>query len=114
MLNHDENQYRLCACTLGVAIGVAKGLFLMLLAWVGLVWGAGLPLVQHMGTFLQGYAPTLSGGLIGGAWGFAVGFVSGLVIGWVYNLCLCCGKFCGKFCGKKGCYGKTSHSKKEK
>jgi hypothetical protein len=108
MLNHDES-YKLCACALGIAIGVAKGLFLMILAWIAWIWSVGTPLVQYIGLFMHGYAPTLMGGFVGGGWGFLVGFISGLVVGWVYNLCLCCGS--SKFCGKI-CYPKMSNKEK--
>ncbi len=92
---------KLCACALGVAIGVTKGLSLMLLAWVSLVWGVGAPLVVHLAAFLHGYASTWVGGLIGGGWGLVCGFIFGIVVGWIYNLCLCC--CCKKFCGVCGC-----------
>ena len=109
MLNHDGHQNKLCACALGIAVGISKALFLMLLAWAGWKWGAGTPFVQTLGSFLHGYAPTLAGGFIGGAWGLGIGFFAGLVIGWVYNVCLCSSSI---FCGAKKCY--KSSVKKEK
>ena len=88
MLNHDGHQNKLCACALGIAVGISKALFLMLLAWAGWKWGAGTPFVQTLGSFLHGYAPTLPGVFIGGAWrlgiGFSLGFSSVVVITFLY------------------------------
>ncbi|MCD6040158.1 MAG: hypothetical protein K0S27_1558 [Gammaproteobacteria bacterium] len=102
MMNTGECiKAKVCICSLGVALGMAKGLFLMLLAWAGWMWGFGMPMIEHIGSFYHGYAPTLMGGFIGGGWGVLGGFILGIVIGFVYNFCLCaCKKFCG-VCKKK-------------
>lgn len=98
MMNKAEcAKAKLCACSLGIAIGVTKGLILMLFAWAGWMWGVGTPMIEHIGNLFHGYAPTLLGGIIGGGWGLIGGFVVGLLIGWIYNRCICCG--CKKLCG---------------
>lgn len=89
---------RLSICSLGCALGLTKGLFLLLLAWAGAIWGIGVPLTTHIATFYHGYAPTFTGGLVGGLTGLIVGFIAGVFIGLFYNMCLCCCRCC---CRKK-------------
>lgn len=86
--------------SLGVALGLTKGLYMMLLAWAGWAGGYGLPMIHHIAEYHRNYAPDLVGGLMGGLWGFVCGFIAGFVIAFFYNWCLCC-PVCKKFCKKK-------------
>ena len=92
---------KLCPCSFGVALGVAKGLFVLLLAWAGHLWHVGLPMIHQIATVYYGYAPTITGGFYGAFWGFLGGFVFGMVVGFVYNFCLCCCCIKGKMCENK-------------
>lgn len=74
---------RLSVVSLGMALGVTKGLFMLFLAWGGWI-GYSMP-GMHQGT----YAPNLISGLTGGICGFICGFIAGAVIAFLYNLCLC-------------------------
>lgn len=89
------NMRTLCPVSLGIALGIVKGLFLMLLAWAAWLWAYGDVLVQLLSNMYVGYAPTFVGGFIGGLWGLLVGFIFGLIIGLIYDCCVCCCK-CGK------------------
>ncbi|HSW70758.1 MAG TPA: hypothetical protein VLH77_02120 [Gammaproteobacteria bacterium] len=84
----------LCPFSFGMAIGVTKGLCLLLLAWAGHFWHYGLPIIHQVALFYHNYAPTIRGGLYGGLWGFIGGFIFGFVAALIYDLCLscCCAK----------------------
>ena len=87
---------RLSVLSLGVALGITKGLYMLLLAWAGWLGGYGMPMIHRISEYHHAYAPDLMGGLIGGLWGFICGFIAGAVIAFIYNACLCC-----PFCKKK-------------
>jgi hypothetical protein len=89
---------RFCAPALGLAFGIACGLFMMLFAWAGWLWNYGNALTTQYSLVYYGYAPTLLGGLIGGFWGFLEGLIFGLIVGWMYNAvarCCRCEACCG-------------------
>jgi len=81
---------KLCPFSLGIALGVASGLFLMLFAWAGHLWHYGLPLISQIATIFYGYAPTVLGGLYGALWGLLEGFIFGFIVALVYDFCICC------------------------
>lgn len=85
-----ETKTKLSAVWFGVAIGVTTGIFMMLFAWAGRLWGYGIPIIHDISSVYLGYAPSLVGGLLGGLWGFVDGFIFGIVTGWIYNLCVSC------------------------
>lgn len=89
MMN-DKSCCKICPLSFGVAIGGAKALYMMFIAWVGLWFGYGLPLITHISTFIHGYAPTFVGGLWGGLYGFIDGFIFGFIAAFIYNLCVGC------------------------
>jgi hypothetical protein len=98
MMSKDGcNVAKLCPFSLGVGIGFAKAIFMMVFAWAGWLGGYYLPMIQQMAGMLHGYAPTFVGGLWGGLWGLIVGFVFGFLVGFFYDMCLCC---CKKYCSK--------------
>lgn len=96
MINGEKcTKTKLSVCSFGVAFGVAEGLFTLLLAWSGWLFGYGTGLMEQLGGLYHGFAPTFMGGLFGGIEGFVVGFLFGIVAGWVYNFCLC---YCCRKC----------------
>jgi hypothetical protein len=90
MLETESHKIKLSACSFGIAIGVAEGLYMLLFAWAGWFWGYGTPLIVQIAYVFYGYAPSFIGGILGGIWGFVDGFIFGFIVGWIYNLCLCC------------------------
>lgn len=81
---------KICPFSLGVALGVAEGLFMLLFAWAGYFWHYGLSLSSLLATVYSGYAPTILGGIYGGLWGLLDGFIFGFIVALVYNFCICC------------------------
>lgn len=82
--------FKLCPLSLGIALGIAKALFVMLFVWYA--WLSG-----HVTMFTEigfGITPTFAGGLIGGAWGFLCGLIFGFIVGLIYDFCVdrckCC------------------------
>lgn len=82
---------RLKVFSLGMAIGIATGLWFLLWGWSGWLMGMGHDVIHLVGSVYKGFAPTLIGGLFGGLWGFIDGFLFGIVIAFIYNQCLKCG-----------------------
>ena len=76
---------KLSPFSLGLAIGVAKGAFMLLLAWSAYFFGYGKALVEHIAVMHHGYAPSIMGGIVGGVCGLVVGFVIGAVVALLYN-----------------------------
>jgi len=87
---HDCVKAKLCPFSLGVALGVAEAVFMLLFAWAGHFWHYGTPIIHQIATLYIGYAPTIIGGVYGGLWGLLDGFVFGFIIALVYDFCLCC------------------------
>jgi hypothetical protein len=81
---------KICPVSLGIAVGVTKGLYLMLLAWVAMFFGYGTAMVDHISSVYPSYVASFSGGLIGGLWGLICGFVFGFVVAFLYDWCVCC------------------------
>lgn len=82
----DECKFcKVSPCALGLAVGVAKGAFMLLLAWSAYFFGYGRAMVEHIAAWHHGYASSLMGGVVGGACGLITGFVVGYVIGFLYN-----------------------------
>jgi hypothetical protein len=93
MMNDNYVYSRISTCCLGVALGLAKGLGMLIFAWVAWNWGYSVDMVNSIGTIFHGYAPTLMGGFYGFGWGFLCGFIAGILIAMFYNMCLrCCHK----------------------
>ena len=67
-----------------LAGGITWGGGMLLLGLVAAL-GWGRPIVDLIGSFYLGFAPTVAGSVVGGLWGFADGGVGGLVIAWLYN-----------------------------
>jgi hypothetical protein len=68
-----------------LALGVSCAIYMLLLGWAGMLgWGADI--VNTIGTFYIGFAPTLLGGIIGAVWGFLDGAIGGAIIAIIYNL----------------------------
>lgn len=89
MLKPNCARSMLCPCSFGVALGTAKGLFLLVLAWAGYFWHFQTSMIHHVATFYHGYAATIVGGFYGAFWGFLEGFIFGVIVGLVYNFCIC-------------------------
>lgn len=87
---------KLSVCALGLALGVVKGIWLMLLAWAAWKFSYGMPMVEHVAHIYHWYGASFVGGLYGAIYGFVSGFVFGVVFGFIYNffLCRCCKKSC--------------------
>jgi hypothetical protein len=81
---------KICPFSFGIAFGVAEGLFMLVLAWAGWLCGSGMAMIDHISSFMDGYGPSLMGGLVGGGWGLLYGFIFGFVVGIIYDLCVCC------------------------
>jgi uncharacterized membrane protein YfcA len=95
MFKYGEGASRLSKFSLGMAFGVVKGLFLLVLAWYVYWSGSSSSLISYMSELYHGYDASIMGGVIGAIWGFVVGFISGFFIGGVYNCFLCgCKCFC--------------------
>lgn len=99
---HGEKTH-LGVCCFGGAIGITKGLFMLiigLLAWWNVGWASGF--VHSLSTIYAGYhADTIGGVLAGAGWGVLCGFITGAVIAFFYNVllhlcCHCCKKNEGK------------------
>lgn len=85
---------KLSPCAFGLALGVVKGLWMVLAAWSAWLFGYGAAMVDHIASFYHGYGASFSGGLIGGLYGLICGFIFGIVFGFFYNrfLHMCCKK----------------------
>ena len=86
----DKNTNKLSFLSLGIAIGFAEGLYMMVFAWLGWLWGYGVPIIHELATVMYGYAPSFIGGIMGGILGFIDGFIFGAIVAIVYNLCTSC------------------------
>jgi ABC-type multidrug transport system permease subunit len=86
-----ENRTKLSVWAFGLALGITKALFLLVIAWVALFSGYGMGMVHDVGTYFHGYAPTFLGGIFGAILGFICGFIFGVIFAWIYNLCACHG-----------------------
>lgn len=90
MCKTGGSKAKLCPFSLGIAIGVTKGLFILLLAWVAMWTGFGMSMVNHIASVHSGYSASFVGGLMGGLWGLVWGFIFGFVVALIYDWCLCC------------------------
>ena len=88
MSNEEGVCVKLSACSLGLALGILKGVGLMLLAFAGVWWGYGSEMISHLGLYYHGYAASYVGGLYGLALGFVCGFIGGYLIAKLYNYIL--------------------------
>jgi hypothetical protein len=69
---------------LGVALGLAWGLY-VLLSTLWLIWlGKGGEIVA-LKQLYPGYETTYLGALVGFIWGFVDGFIGGALVAWLYN-----------------------------
>lgn len=89
-MNDINHITKLSHFSLGIAIGFAEGLYMLVFAWLGWLWGYGVPLIHQLATVMYGYAPSFIGGIIGGILGFIDGFIFGIIVAVIYNLCVCC------------------------
>jgi hypothetical protein len=89
MINQNECiKTKLSPVSFGIAFGFTEGVFMLLFAWVGWLFGYGDALIQQIAGIYIGYAASFFGGILGGIWGFVDGFVFGIVAAAVYNFCL--------------------------
>lgn len=86
--NHVHHAHKLSLLSLGIAIGFAEGLYMMVFAWLGWLWGYGIPIIHELATVM--FAPSFIGGIMGGILGFIDGFIFGVIVAIFYNLCVCC------------------------
>jgi len=82
---------RLKVFSLGMAIGITTGLWMLLLGWLSWLMGWGHNIINIVEPLYRGYGPSFVGGLIGGLWGLVDGFFFGIIIAFIYNQCLKCG-----------------------
>src|SRR5579864_3507978 len=90
MCKGDCKKTKLSKFALGISLGLTKGLWLLISAWVAWGFGYGMAMVQHIAQFYHGYGASFQGGLLGGLYGLLCGFILGVVIGFFYNCALCC------------------------
>ena len=88
---------RICACSLGTALGVVWALGVAIVGLLAWRVGYGHAVVTTLGSVYIGFGPTLAGVGLGVLWGFVDGFITGFLIGVIYNFVL---KGCHKSCGK--------------
>ncbi len=85
----------LCACRLGLAVGIVVGLGLLVLGLIATVsdeWCRDA--VKLLGNAYLGFQATVGGAFIGLLWGFADGFVGTVIVVCLYNLFCRCGCCC--------------------
>src|SRR5579871_3138579 len=78
----------------GLAFGIVWGLSLLIIAWIGMKTGLGVPFVETIRTVYVGYSATAQGIIWGGVWGFTHMFVVGVILAAIYNFFVLC--FCRK------------------
>lgn len=85
---------KFCVLSFGFALGIAKGLFFMILAWSSAGFGYGSEMITLLASVYHGYAATFVGGIIGAVWGLVDGFIFGIILAGLYNcfVCACCKK----------------------
>lgn len=73
------------AAALGLALGIACGLYMLLIGLAAAYLNWGRELVDVVGSLYIGYKATLAGSFIGLGWAFIDGFIGGFIIAWLYN-----------------------------
>lgn len=73
------------AVALGVALGVACGLYLFSIGLAAAYLDWGREFVAIASSVYKGYKATLVGSFIGLGWGFVDGFIGGFIIAWIYK-----------------------------
>ena len=76
---------RLRVRALGLAMGIAGGLYIFL-ATLWLIWFREGANISALTNLYPGYATTYLGAIVGLLWGVFDGFIVGAVIAWLYNL----------------------------
>ena len=76
---------RLSVCALGIAVGVAWALGVLVVGISSLLFGYGVEIVKIFSSMYIGFVATPVGVLIGTLWAFIDGFIGGVIIGFVYN-----------------------------
>ena len=71
--------------SLGLAIGITWGFFVLILGIMATFFGWGAPLALILSSVYVGFTPTVAGTFAGAVWGFAEGFIAGIMIAWLYN-----------------------------
>lgn len=89
-----SSRAKLCPISIGVALGITKGLGFFLLGLSAMQYGYGIPLVDMLSSLYPGFAATVVGSFKGAAWGLFDGFICGVIFAWIYNLCVCCCRNC--------------------
>lgn len=91
MMGKGECGYSvLCPFSLGIALGITKGLFVLFFVWAGYFWGYALPMIESISHVYYGVGPTFVGGFVGFLWGFLYGFIFGVIVALIYDCCICC------------------------
>jgi len=83
----------------GMAFGIPNAIFMLVLGWVGWLFGYGRILIDQSASIYHGFAPTFWGGIAGGIWGLVLGFIYGYIFGIILS---CYSGCCGK-CGPSAC-----------
>jgi len=69
----------------GLACGITFGVYLLLIGMIAWIFNWGTTVVQFVGSFYYGFAPTFVGSLLGGLWAFIDAFIGGVIFAWLYN-----------------------------
>lgn len=94
MMGHQKCA-SLSPVSLGIGIGLACAIYMLIFAWAGWLGGYGKPMMDMWSAAYPGFAATFAGGIVGAVWGFAKGFIFGALVGFFYNKCLHCCSRCG-------------------
>ena len=78
---------RLCACALGVSVGLLCAVSAVVLGLSAMYFNVGNDFVKLAGSVYIGYAVTFKGIALGALWGFIDGFVKGFLVAVFYNFC---------------------------
>lgn len=84
----DRGRYKLNKMAMGLSVGLAFGVCLMLLTWWVSIVGKSettQTFENFLKAFFVGFKANFLGGLLGFIWGLAAGFVFGFVISMFYN-----------------------------
>lgn len=71
---------------LGLAMGIIRGVSILILGLLAHFFAYGDEFVSAMGQLYRGYDATIFGSILGGIIGLIDGFITGALIAWIYNL----------------------------
>jgi tetrahydromethanopterin S-methyltransferase subunit G len=76
---------RLSVLGLGLAVGIALAVFMLLTGLSAWLLNFGNAWVELLSAVYIGFEATFLGSIIGAIWGFVDGFICGIIIAWIYN-----------------------------